>query len=426
MFKHSINFLLFTLFINTILISQYDDNSRLTLERIYGKQEFSSEILGETQWFENGMSYTMLEWSNGFEQHIIKYNSATGEKEILISSDDLTPPESNTQLRISSYSFSSDLNLLLIFTNTKKVWRANTRGDYWILNRSTNELRKLGGDAKPSTLMFATLSPDNKSIAYVRENNIYVESVGANEITKLTTDGSTTIINGTFDWVYEEELDLRNGFRWSPDGKRIAFWQLDTEGVSVFNMINNTDSNYSKIIPVQYPKVGTINSSCKVGVVEISSTEIEWFNIPGDPRNNYIARMDWAESSNEVIIQQLARLQNENRVYIGNAFTGKVNNILTDKDEAWVEVVDNIKWFENGKYFTWLSEKDGWKQVYLISRDGNEIKKITKGNYDVIEIVGIDKIEKQIYFMASPENPTQSNLYRKSIFSEEEKKLITP
>jgi len=166
------------------------------------------------------MSYTMLEWSNGFEQHIIKYNSATGEKEILISSDDLTPPESNTQLRISSYSFSSDLNLLLIFTNTKKVWRANTRGDYWILNRSTNELRKLGGDAKPSTLMFATLSPDNKSIAYVRENNIYVESVGANEITKLTTDGSTTIINGTFDWVYEEELDLRNGFRWSPDGNK--------------------------------------------------------------------------------------------------------------------------------------------------------------------------------------------------------------
>ena len=315
--------------------------------------------------------------------------------------------------------------MLLIFTNTKRVWRANTRGDYWILNLETNNLKKLGGDAKSSTLMFATLSPNNKYVGYVRENNIYIESVLDDEIIQLTKDGSETIINGTFDWVYEEELNLRNGFRWSPDGNRIAFWQLDAEGIGVFNMINNTDSIYSQIIPVQYPKVGTTNSASKVGVVEIESKEIKWFKVPGDPRNNYIARMDWAESSDEVIIQQLNRLQNENRVYLGEAETGNVNNIFTDKDDAWVEVVDDLIWFKDGKYFTWLSEKDGWNQVYLISRDGKEIKKIT-GEYDVISIAGIDKVNEYIYFIASPENATQRYLFRKSIFNEEEKELLTP
>ena len=136
--------------------------------------------------------------------------------------------------------------------------------------------------------------------------------------------------------------------------------------------------------------------------------------------------MDWAVSSHEVIIQQLNRLQNENRVYIGNAENGEVNNIFTDKDEAWVQVVDDLKWFKDGKYFTWLSESDGWKHVYLISRDGKDIKKITPGNYDVISIAGIDQIDDYIYFIASPENPTQRYLYRKSIFSEDEKELITP
>ena len=161
-------------------------------------------------------------------------------------------------------------------------------------------------------------------------------------------------------------------------------------------------------------------------MVEVNSLEIKWFKVPGDPRNNYIARMDWAESSSEVIIQQLNRLQNENRVYIGNSTDGSVNNIFTDKDEAWVEVVDDIQWFDDGKYFTWLSERDGWNHLYLISRDGKEIQKITKGNYDVINIVGIDKSEEQIYFMASPDNPTQSYLFRKSISSNNKKVMITP
>ena len=402
-------------------------SNELTLERIYGKREFSQPRLGKIQWFANGDSYTKLERISRSEQQIVEYNSETGDPKVLIKSSELIPNGSDKPLAIHGYEFSSNKNLLMIFTNSKRVWRTNTRGDYWIYNLLTKSLKKLGGqEAKPSTLMFATLSPDNKSVAYVRENNIYVETVAGDNITQLTSDGSETIINGTFDWVYEEELKLKNGFRWSPDSKRIAFWQLDAEGIGVFNMINYTDSIYSSIIPVQYPKVGTQNSAAKVGVVEIESKEIKWFNIPGNPRNNYLARMDWAESDSEVIIQQLNRLQNENHIYIGDALTGNVNEIFVDKDEAWVKVVDDVKWFKDAKYFTWLSESDGWSHVYLISRDGKDIKKVTPGNYDVISIVGIDQVNDYIYFTASPDNPTQRYLFGKSIFSDEPKELITP
>ena len=323
---------------------QENINSELTLERIYANHEFKQPKLAKSQWFDSGDSYTILEKLPNGAQNIVKYETATGKKNTLINSEDLIPANSDRPISIYNYEFSSDLKLVLIFTNTKKVWRTNTRGDYWIFNRETKLLKKLGGsEAKSSTLMFATLSPNNECIAYVRENNLFVESIYEDKITQLTHDGSNTIINGTFDWVYEEELKVKNGFRWSPDGKRISYWQLDANGIGVFNMINNTDSIYSKIIPVQYPKVGTKNSACKVGVVDLEIKETTWIKIPGDPRNNYIARMEWAESSDELIIQQLNRLQNENRVYIATASNGNVNNIFTNQNSKKIFFTFSLK-----------------------------------------------------------------------------------
>src|SRR5439155_6219407 len=142
----------------------------------------------------------------------------------------LTPKGATAPLDVQDYSWSPDGRMLLVFTNTKPVWRLNTRGDYWVLDRKSGGLRQLGGrEAKPSTLMFAKFSPDGGRVAYVREHDLYVERLegAAPAITRLTRDGSPTRINGTFDWVYEEEFSLRDGFRWSPDGARIAYWQLD-------------------------------------------------------------------------------------------------------------------------------------------------------------------------------------------------------
>jgi dipeptidyl-peptidase-4 len=260
--------------------------------------------------------------------------------------------------------------------------------------------------------MFAKFSPDAKKVGYVCENNLYAEDLASGQITQLTVDGSRTIINGTFDWVYEEEFHMRDGFRWSPDGSSIAYWQLDASGVRDFYLINNTDSLYSFVIPVQYPKVGATLSACRVGVVNSTGGPTVWFQVQGDPRNNYMPRMEWAANSEEVVFQHLNRLQNTDRLMLGDARTGKVRILLTESDSAWVDVVDDLRWLDNGKHFAWVSERDGWRHAYIYSRDGAEHRIITSGPFDVVSISSIDDEHGWMYFIASPDNPAQRYLFR--------------
>lgn len=187
----------------------------------------------------------------------------------------------------------------LEFTNRRRVWRYATRGDYWLVNTATGEKRQLGASLPEASLMFAKISPDGKRVAYVSKNNIYLEECGLTDtsIRPLTTDGSETIVNGTFDWVYEEEFDCRDGFRWSSDGRYIAFWQSDTEGTGWFEIINNVDSLYPTVNRFPYPKAGTTNSAVRIGVIDVNKSTgrqageleaIRWLPIPGDQRENYL------------------------------------------------------------------------------------------------------------------------------------------
>ena len=400
--------------LNTAAEAQEESASLITLDRIYKTKEFTSKRFVTTEWHEQGKGYTTLESSETMAdvKDLVRYDLETGERRILVAAENLIPDGKTLPLEIKAYSWSPDGGKLLIFTNTIRVWRDSTRGDYWTFDLSNRKLTQLGDDAKESTLMFATFSPDGSKIGFVRENNIYVQEVKNGKIKRLTSDGSKTIINGTFDWVYEEEFGLQNGFRWSPDSKLIAYWQLDASGVGEFNMINNTDSVYSKIIPLQYPKVGTTNSSARVGVVKAKGGKTKWMKVPGDPRNNYIARMEWAANSEEIIIQRLNRNQNENQLMLGSAKSGKEKTILTETDEAWLDVVEDWVWTEDGGSFTWVSERDGWRHVYLVSRDGKKVDLITPGDFDVINILNIDTKNGWLYYIASPENPTQRFLYR--------------
>jgi dipeptidyl-peptidase-4 len=208
------------------LSAQTDDPSLLSVRGIYGSAEFRPEFFGPARWLANGAAYTTLEPpAQGKGQDIVRYDVETGTRTLLVPAARLVPSGDSLPLAIEDYSWSVDERQLLLFTNSQQVWRTNTRGDYWTLDLGTWTLKKLGGDAKPSTLMFAKFSPDGRRVGYVREHNLYVEDLPSGTIRRLTSDGSTTIINGTFDWVYEEELDDRDGWRWSPDGKSIAFWQ---------------------------------------------------------------------------------------------------------------------------------------------------------------------------------------------------------
>jgi dipeptidyl-peptidase-4 len=396
--------------------AQQTDPSRLTVQRIYGSPEFASQKFGPSRWLEGGAAYTTVEAAeDGKGQEIVRYDVAKGSRTVLVAARQLVPEGASEPLDIADYAWSPDTKRLLVFTNTKPVWRLNTRGDYWVLDRESGALEQLGGsEAEPSTLMFAKFSPDGGRVGYVRENNLYVEDLAAGRITPLTTDGSRTLINGTFDWVYEEELMdyYADGWRWSPDGSSVAFWQLNADSVKNFYLVNNTDSVYSTVTPIQYPKVGETNSAARVGVVSAAGGTTRWLEIEGDPRNHYIARMEWAAHSQELILQRLNRLQNRIEVMLGDVRTGRTRTVLVEQDSTWVDRVDDLVWLDRGKSFTWVSDRDGWNHVYVVSRDGKKIRLVTKGDFDVVDILGIDSKGGWLYYLASPENPAQRYLFR--------------
>ena len=423
---------------------------RAQIDRIFKERAYAAPRFGPARWLPDGTAYAIVEQPKGGSgSEIARYDAATGARTVLLDSSRLVPPGRKTPLSIEDYAWSADGKRLLIFTNTQKVWRDNTRGDYWVLDVGSGELRQLWvnrqgstqpgtNGAAPSGLMFAKFSPDATRAAYVQANNIYVESLDTGRVTALTTDGSETTINGTSDWVYEEELFLRDCFRWSPDGRRIAYWQFDTTGVGIFSLINDTASLYPTITRIPYPKVGTTNSAARIGIVSADGGKTRWLQTPDDPRNSYLASLEWIDEET-VAMQQLNRLQNRNDFLVGDVQTGSVSRIFRDESKTWVEAIDDINWINDGRAFLWVSERDGWRHVYRVqvpSASGNgadpgvtpvgEATLLTRFDADVTDLVGLDIKQGWLYFRSSPSNATQRYLYRAPLDGSAPPERVTP
>ncbi len=394
---------------------------------------FSVHLLqaqGAVKWAKDGNGYYSVQGGE-----LVQFALPQNTKTVLLSKEQLTP-QGGKPITFRSFSFSDDDKKVLLFTNTKKVWRLNTRGDYWVYDRNTNTLKQVGKARPASSLMFAKFSPDGSKVAYVSEYNLYVEDLSSGTVKQLTTDGNRKLINGTFDWVYEEEFFCRDGFRWSPDSKQIAYWQIDAKNTKDYLMVNNTDSIYPFAVPVEYPSAGEAPSPFKVGVVDISTASTKWMAIPTDPVwQSYVPRVEWAANNTELIIQHLNRKQNESQLMLCNVQSGAAQTIYTEKDSAWIDILplwDNDyiwggwDWLNAGKEFLWASEKDGWRHLYRVSRDGKKETLITAGNYDVMEITCIDEKSGYVYFMASPDNATQKFLYRTKLDGKGKAERVSP
>jgi dipeptidyl-peptidase-4 len=416
MFRESRKLLLLSLLVASFFVFvPAQDASLLTLDRIFNSDDFNLQGVGGLRWMKSGDAFSKIERSTTVTggQDLVSYDAATNTRTVLIAAEKLIPKGETKPLPLNGYEWSADNTKMLIYTNSKKVWRANTRGDYWVLDIELGTLKKLGGDAKASTLMFAKFSPDGTKAGYVRENNIYVENLANGRITKVTTNGSKIWINGTSDWVNEEEFFLRDCWRWSPDGKSIAYWQFNTEGSKDFVLVDNTKELYPVLNYFPYPKAGTTNAAVRVGVVSALGGRTVWMKTPGDLRQNYIVSVDWLDNSNEIILQHMNRLQNTDQVMIADAKTGTVKSILTEKDDAWIELtMPKMRWAESGKRFLWLSERDGWQHVYSVSRDGSSVKLVTPGNFDVLSLQGMDEAGGWLFYIASPDNAGQRYLFR--------------
>ena len=393
----------------------------ITLEDIYVKGTFRARGVPQPTWTEDGRSYSALTGKG-----LVQVDAATLAEKVVVPMSAFVPEGADRPVIPEGYTWSDDKTKLVVYTNSRRVWRRNTRGDYWLLDVAAGTIRQLGKGLEPSRMMYGKLSPAGDKFAFVYYNNLYVEDLATGQRRPLTTDGDDVFINGNFDWVYEEELSCYDGWRWSPDGKKIAFWHSDTGGTGTFLMIDNIDSLYSFTIPLPYPKAGTTNSAVKVGVVDVETARTGWFPVPGDPRENYIARMEFVPGTDEVMIQQLNRLQNTNTVYYGNVNTLELKAFYGDHDDAFLNIHDNIVWLDGNKYFTWTSEKDGWRHLYRVTRDGKKETLITKGDFDVIDVLQIDPKGGYVYYMASPESAVEQYLYRSRLDGKGVAERVTP
>jgi dipeptidyl-peptidase 4 len=415
------------------------------IDRLLGGAEFSPPPAPPTRWLDGGRSYVVIEPDRTSGQSVVvRYDSATGaRRDVLIAAPQLRPSGATVPLPIEDLTWSNDGQRVLVFTNARRVWRTNSRGDYWLLDRRSGRLTKLGGDAPDASLMYAKFSPDGTKVAYVRANDLYVEDAASGTITRLTHDGNELVINGGADWVNEEELDLHDCYTWSPDGRRIAFWQFDLHGVGNFPLVYylgdtrgfvsqvpypNTGP-YPVILNVPYPLAGTTNSAVRTGVVAANgSGAVTWIALSGDAREHYIARMQWADART-LLIQQLNRLQNTDRHLLADADSGSVHEMWVDRDEAFITIgfggLPEALPLSNGQAFLTRSEKDGWMHVYRVTRDGRETL-VTRGPMDVISVAGVDEKQGWLYLIASPDNATERYLYRTPLDRPGKAERVTP
>src|SRR5213083_3516980 len=238
----------------------------------------------------DGTAYTTTQTDSAGHTDLYRVDALSGKTQLLLRGTELVPPGAQQPIAIEEYRFSTDGMKILIFTNSARVWRQNTKGTYYVWDLAARRLIPVS--TQPGYQMFAKFSPDGRMVAFVRDDNLYVTDLASGVETALTGDGGENVINGTSDWVYEEELDLRDAFRWSPDGRRIAFWRLDQSAIKPF-YLQNLDSLYPLEIPVRYPKPGTPNSQVRIGVVDLTTTATTWIDLGANP-DIYVSELGFA------------------------------------------------------------------------------------------------------------------------------------
>jgi dipeptidyl-peptidase-4 len=387
-----------------------DSSAMLSIDRIFAQHHFTSAPLPEVHWLPDGSGYvdTRLNPLGGSE--IIRVDAATGRATVLVDAAALRD-EQGEPIEVEELSLSTDGKKALLFHNSVRVWRRNTRGVYHVVDLATKRVTPLS--RAPGLQMFATFSPDGRQVAFVRNNNLVITDLATGQERALTQDGSEVIINGTTDWVYEEEFDLRNAFRWSPDSRRIAFWRFDQSNIPIYPMLDDS-TLYPAILGVRYPKVGAPNSSVRIGVVTVATGETKWMDLGSDTSSatgGYTPLVDWV-GSDSVTIQRLPRLQNRIDLLMASATTGGTRLVLSERSPTWLEVDDAApKWVAGDSMFLWPSDRSGWRRYYLYRRDGTLVRPVTRDSMDASELTGVDDRRGLVYVTQAAPTPMERQLY---------------
>ncbi|SFG63421.1 dipeptidyl-peptidase-4 [Pontibacter chinhatensis] len=399
-------------------VAQAQQKKDITLEDIYQKGTFRAKSVWGVNWMNDGRYYSsQVSDEKNKVQDIVKYDVTTGQPvNTIIEGENLVPEGSSQPIQYDGYTFSSDEQKVLFSTETEQIYRRSSKAEFYIYDIASQKLTKLSNGGKQ---MYATFSPDAKRVAFARDNNMFVTDLSNMQETQITTNGKyNSIINGYADWVYEEEFSFAQGFHWSPDGKKIAFYTFDETNVPEFNM-QMWGELYPQDYKFKYPKAGEANSIVTVSVYDVASGKTVKMDT-GNETDIYLPRMKWTNNPNLLSIQRMNRLQNTLEILHANASTGKADVVLKETDKAYIDVTDDLTYLKDGKHFIHSSEVKGYNHLYLYNMSGKLVRQITSGNWEVSSYVGYDEKNDRLYYMSTEVSPLERHLY--SISSKGKKK----
>lgn len=394
-------FLLCTLFV--LALSQNELTAQINLEKIWQKYDYLPDRVPGFKFMNDGQHYTQLKNNN-----VIKFDLISGErKEAILKANDIEADNFNG--KISRYTFSEDEKYIMIESQRESIYRRSSKAFFFVYNRTTGVTTAVRPGNK---VMYASLSPNGKDVAYVFENNIYIQSLEDNSTKQLTHDGKLNeIINGSADWVYEEEFSMSQAFSWSPDGMYLAYQKFDESEVPEFTMTNYRNELYPEYVTFKYPKVGEKNAIVSVHIYQLKNDKT--LDVTFGPEEDfYIPRIKWPKSSERLFVYHMNRHQNHLKVFSVDTRSGKKTQIIDEKNKYYIDITDDIRFLEDGKGFIWSSEKSGYNHLYLMDMQGRELNALTEGKYDVTQFYGIDEKNGHIYYQSAEKSPLERQVYR--------------
>ncbi len=366
----------------------------------------------DVNWINGGNSYSYITKNDSTKREEIRsYDPLTGEDELIFDASNLTFPDTNKPFEYKSFQWAHDSKHLVFETNFRKIYRRSGISDYYIYSLQDKNLKLAAKDART-----AELSPDGSMVGYEREGNMYVFNFNTKNETKLTDDAAKNIFNGHYDWVYEEEFGQAQAWNWSPDSKYIAYWQFDESAVPEIQ-ITNFEGLHSKYIDIPIPQVGDPNPKVRIGVINVKTNKKIWLDT-GERGDFYIPRIYWTSEPNTLAMIVLNRAQNDMKLFFFNVETGDRKLIMEEKNNTWVaifnfytDVNDMIYFPKNLKEFFWVSDRSGYYHIYRYNYDGKLLNQVTKGNWDIIKVLGFNVENKKIYYLSAEASPLEQQLY---------------
>ncbi len=388
--------------------------SEITLEDIWKNRTYRDEGVFGIRSLNDGKHYTTLEAGS-----IIAFNYQTGDStDLIVDASKLILD--GKQIKISDYEFNQSETKLLIATDENPVYRHSSSYRYYALDRTDGKLQQI---ANGKHVFHATFSPTSNQVAYVLDNNLFVEDLDAKTTKQITTTGKwNKVINGMSDWVYEEEFSFTKAFQWSPDGRFIAYYEFNETNVKEFSMTKYDGQLYPTEERYKYPKAGEENSKVKIHVYNLERETNAKMDI-GDRDDIYIPRIKWTKDPATLSIQRMNRLQNRLELLFADALMGKTRLVLKESSETYIEITDNLTFLDGGQEFIWSSEKDGYNHLYLYDVAGNEKAQLTSGEWDVIAFYGIDTKGKTFFYQSSEDGPSQRHVFAATLNGTYKRKL---